>query len=175
VATAAATLTTAAPLLVFNLSDGGSAVAATVNAAGAGSLVLLLAPGAEAAAALGITQHILSRLRDDTAPVALASNVSADANGGVQLQLARSPWGWTAVLYNNNGITKQPNAPAVVDVTAGRAVTLTLAPAAGVLASAWAQDGARAPRQPLAVAAGGAVTVEVEAGGLRIVGLVLAD
>ena len=96
-------------------------------------------------------------------------------SGGVQLQLARLPWGWLAAVYNNNGVTKQPDAPAVVDAAAGRAVTLTLAPAAGVLASAWAQDGARAPRQPLAVAGGDAVTVEVEAGGLRLVGLVLAS
>jgi hypothetical protein len=176
VPTAVAALTTAQPLLIFTTVGGGTALAATVNAAGAGRLVLLLAPGATAAAALGMTQHLLARLRDDTSPVRLASNVTADGDGGgVQSMLARAPWGWVLTLVNNRGVTKQPNATAVVDAAQGRAVTVTLveAVAGAPLASAWVRDGARAPPSPLPVMSGGSVGVEVEPGGLRVVGLVL--
>ena len=173
---AVASLTTAQPLLQFSTAGGGTALAATVNGVGGGGrLVLLLAPGAQAGGALGITQHLLARLRDDTSPVRLASNVTSDGDGGgVQSMLARAPWGWLVTLINNRGVTKQPNATAVVDAAQGRAVTVTLleAAAGAPLASAFVRDGARAAPAALPVV-DGAVVVEVEPGGLRVVGLVL--
>jgi hypothetical protein len=174
--TPAALVGAGAPLLELTLADGSAALGATRAPAGAGAVVVVLAAGAAFsstdAGGLGVAAHVLARIAGDTAPAVATSNVTGDVGGGVQLLLNRLPWGWVATLINNNGVVKQPNAPPTVDASAGRAVTLSLAAREGVVASAWVADGG-GPRAPLAVGAGGAVRVEVEAGGLRIVGLVL--
>jgi hypothetical protein len=43
----------------------------------------------------------------------------------------------------------------------------------GAASAAWVQDGGRGQRAPLALTGGASVTVEIEAGGLRLVGFVL--
>lgn len=164
-------------LLTYTLVDGSEALGATISPAGAGAAVVLLdygAASAGAASGFGVAAHLLARIANDTAPLRLASNVTTDgSSGGVQLLTNRLPWGWVATLINNNGVTKQPNSAAMVDASQGRAVTITLAAREGAIASAWVSDGG-SERVPLTVLPGAAtVTVEVEAGGLRVVGLVL--
>jgi len=164
-----------APLFELTLADGSRALGATRAPAGAGAVVVLLADGAAlwGAGGLGLAAHLLARVADDTAPAVAATNVTADAGAGVQVLLNRLPWGWVATVINNNGVVKQPDAAPTVDAGEGRAVALTLAAREGAVASAWAADGGGA-RAPLAVEAGTTVRFEVEAGGLRVVGLVLA-
>ena len=87
------------------------------------------------------------------------------------MQLNRSPWGWLVTVYCNNGVTKNPATPPTIDATQGRALSVTLLPSAGLATSAWVQDGA-SPRQTLALQ-NGTVDIQVEAGGLRIIGFVL--
>jgi len=174
--------TTAQPLLEAR-GPGGNATCAVLSpadaASGAGAVVTLLfsAPAAALAeAGLGLAAHLLQRLADDLAPLAVSTNVTAAGEaGGVQLLLSRTPAGWLATLINDDGVTKQPGEAAVVDASRGRAVTLTLRPGWGAVAAAWASVGGALPAVPLSVGAGGTqVQVDVAAGDLVIVGLELA-
>ena len=170
-------ITTAETLFLYNLTNGTQVIGATVNTVGAaGKVVVLLAPdatgGSAAGTGYGTTRHLLQRMRNDTLPVVISSNVSSDnanggGEGGVEMQLNRTPWGWIALVINNNGVTKDPSVPPTIDATEGRALAVTLLPSAGEPVSAWVQDGG-SPRQALVLESGGTVSVQVEAGGLRL-------
>lgn len=163
-------------LLEASLAGGAPArPAAVINTrgaggGGAGSVVLLLAPGAQVmeASGRGVAAHLLARITNDTAPFAVACNVS-DASGGIQYIVNAVPGGWVVALINNDGVTKQPADAEVLDPTRGRAVTLTLRPGWGALAHAEVYAGGALPPAPLPVAGGAAVSLAVPAGDVVIV------
>ena len=169
--------TTALPLLqVENGATGAAAACAVLSSpgGGSGSVLTLLAASTSAALAqqgLGLAPHLLGRLGDDTAPVAVQTNATAapQAPGGVQLLVNRLPRGWLLTLINNAGVTKQPHTAQEVDATQGRHVTLTLREGFGAVASAWASAGGALPVAPLAVTGGASVQLDVPAGDLAIV------
>jgi hypothetical protein len=172
-----AALSGATTLLTLNLTNGTVALGASINTFGLGAVAIILAPAANAWAdgGLNLTAHFLDRLFNDTAVFSVQSNVSSDgAGGGVALLTNRHPWGWAATVVNNNGVVKQPGEAAVVDPAAGRRVALALRgvpPAA--LAAAWVSSGGAsktAAEVGAATDGSAAVVVEVEAGGVIIVG-----
>ena len=202
VVVANATLATAKPFLELFGEGNSSATIATVNSVNRGScngtVVTMLAPLAGTSSGTGangfaLVRHILERLHQAVSPVLLNGNLSSDVAGsaGVAMQIARQPWGWQATLTNPQGVVKQPGVDDEVDFSeGGRAVALTLNSAgdsanahrhispldAGpLLEGAWVQDGGReSSRTPLQVDEDGrTVHVDIEAGGVRIVGLVL--
>jgi len=153
---------------------------ASVNSWGKGVVSVLLAPGANAGASSGLnlTAHLLDRLVNDTAVFSVRSNVSSDGTGGKVATLSnRMPWGWMCTLINSNGVVKQPSTVEVIDPSAGRHLELTLKVPSGEIRNAWVSSGGDSGREPLSVATaedGSAVVfVEVEAGGLRVVGFLL--
>jgi hypothetical protein len=110
---------------------------------------------------------------------AVRGNVSADgAGGGVAALTNRHPWGWAATLVNSHGVVKQPGSAAAVDAAEGRRVEVALRGVPpGAVAGAWVSSGGagRAAADVRAAADGSAaVEVEVEAGGVRVVGFELA-
>lgn len=199
-----ATLGTAEPFLELFGEGNSTATIATVNSVNRGScngtVVTMLAPLAATSSGTGsdgfaLVGHILERLHQAVSPILLAGNVSSDVAGsaGVAMQVARQPWGWQATLTNPQGVVKQPGVDDEVDFSkGGRAVALTLAAGGSAntfhhssssldlgpsLAGAWVQDGGRgSSRTPLHVDDDGrTVHVEIEAGGVRIVGLLIPD
>lgn len=171
-------LTTAAPLITLTLPDNSTVTGVSINAVGLGTVVVELfgfggaAGDAGTASGLNLTAHLLDRIANDTQPVLLSSNVTADgASGGVSLFSNRVASGWRLTVINSNGVVKQPGSAAVVDDAQGRNVSLTLRSSAGAAKAAWAADGGetRQALQLVSTADGTAVAVAVEAGGLRIV------
>ena len=176
-------VTTAQPLLQVEGPAGAAAPCAVLSAPGGGrgSVLTLLASSTSAALSpngLGLARHLLQRLSDDTAPVAIATNASGGGGGGGRLQLLanRTPTGWVLLLVNNNGVTKQPATPQQVDAAQGISATVTLRPGFGAVASAWLSAGGALPVAPLAVSSDGvSVNLDVPAGELAVVFLQLAS
>lgn len=169
-----------APLFTLSLFNGSSVLAATRTPVGEGTVIVMLASGGAVMSAsveggFGLAAHFLiDRIGHETAPFTVTSNVTNDlSGGGTQLLLNRLPWGWIATLINNNGVIKQPNATAITDPSQGRTVSLALAAREGMIVNAWVANGA-GDRIPLNVIGGSTVTVEIEAGGIRLVGVVLS-
>lgn len=166
-----ASLSTAQPLMRMTFENQSQATSATVNQYGKGRVVVLLAPGsfANGGASLGITSHLLSRFSQETSPVTLKSNVSSDTWGGVEVQMNRLPTQWVVTLVNNHGIVKQANSPPSINWHEGRRVNVALQGGMGTLVAAWQRDGG-GDQTPLPIE-GQTVTVDIEAGGLRILNL----
>ena len=129
---------------------------------------IALAPGG-----LGLAPHLLGRLQDDLLPVALADAASGNASAALQLLVNRVPSGWLVTLVNNDGVTKQPAAAAIVDASKAHSVTITLQPGWGAVRSAWLSAGGALPVEPLTVDSGRAVALTVAAGDVAVVFLEL--
>ena len=179
----AAELTTASALLTFAPAAGGAPVlGAAVHAWGSlgGRVITLLAPSAALSAALGITAHLVDRLLLDVLPFSLESNATGDGAGGaggMQALFNRLPGSWLLTLINNGGVSKQPNASAVVDPAQGRRVTVGVLGGAGggSVTRVEARDGGAAPVSVVWDASTATCNVDVPAGGLRILQLFMGD
>ena len=153
---------------------GGETVA-LVHAYGAGSVVLLLGLNASSALAsisaggLGVVDHLLSRISNDTSPVAVRCGGCKADGTGLQVLSSRSPGGWNITLINDLGVTKEPGTAAVTNPALALNVGLSFRPGFGALAAAWQTTDALIER--LAVDGLGAVSVTVPAGGVCVLGL----
>lgn len=146
-----------------------------MHAWGAGSVVLLLGLNASTAlngvgaGGLGVVDHLLARVANDTAPVALQCG-GCDAGGtGLQVLSSRSPGGWNVTLINDLGVTKEPATPTVEDAARAVSAVISLRPGFGTLAAAWQTTDALFARLPIDAA--GLVNVTVPAGGVFTLGL----
>lgn len=119
---------------------------------------------------LGLLSHLLSRLSDDTSPLAVVDAISGlDARPKVMVQVSRGPSGWNVTLTNNMGVTKEPSTTATIDPTALMTVTVALRPGYGtrITRATATRTGGRA----LPLSAGGNVTFVIPAGDLVVLGL----
>jgi hypothetical protein len=142
--------------------------------------VSLLAPSSSVNSAFDISLHLLSRLNNDTLPFYISSNMTTDTPGvgGVQtlFNKLRSE-AWVLTLINNNGVVKQPNASASIDPAEGRLISVGLLSGAGdfIVQSVSSRDGGNGAAVPLDWnRTSQSCTVEVPAGGLRILEISIA-
>ena len=175
--------TTAQPVFELQSPGGATAACAVLSmpggggaGGGSGSVLTLLTASSSIALApggLGLAPHLLGRLQDDLLPVALADAASGNASAALQLLVNRVPSGWLVTLVNNDGVTKQPAAAAIVDASKAHSVTITLQPGWGAVRSAWLSAGGALPVEPLTVDSGRAVALTVAAGDVAVVFLEL--
>lgn len=145
-----------------------------------GSVLTLLAPSSNLSHntnGLEISAHLLERLRNDTMPIAVSYGNVKDCS--ISLQLARLPNCWQATLINSQGVTKQPNAAAVISGT-NCTVLLAVNNKTASIRQVWQRDGARSLPQKLKPnnhpnCRNCSVNVEIEAGGVKIVQIYLTD
>jgi len=172
-------VTSAEPILLLNSADGKSTPCGVLNAPGGGqgSVLTLLVDSTNSAlsqSGLGLAEHLLDRLADDTVPVSLYTNAST-GQPGVQLLINRALTGWLVTLINNNGVVKQPSYAEQYDSSKGLSVLVSLKAIFGSVASAWVSPGGELPVKDIPVIGSQNVSLVVPAGDLVILFLQVND
>jgi hypothetical protein len=136
----------------------------TVNNVGKGRVVFVALPDllGEDERITPFAAHLLAHLASDATPVKV--------DGDVEYLINRNSRGWVVTLFNDNGVFKPQQGLAQVDRNAKVNVTISLRGAGISSAIEWTAD------QTLMVKKTGAadgVTVDIAAGGIAVVELIL--
>jgi hypothetical protein len=166
--------TTATTLLQASCANSSTLFPVVLrNSVGKGTCLTVLLENDAQLRDFGILPHLLSRIALDVLPFEVM-DVSSDndlLSTKLQLLLSRRASGWQATLVNNNGVTKQPNTAAVVDLSQRLSARVRLKRAYGSVASATVVT----PVGEMALSVrNNTITVTVEAGDLAVVRIELS-
>jgi hypothetical protein len=139
------------------------------NSIGDGTVVTVLLEDHLALDALGILPHLLARLASDVLPFEVVDSTGTNMLiDKLEMLLARRSTGWQVTIVNNNGVTKQPNAAAVVDASQRQVAMVTLKPAFGIVKSVTLTTTAAPGETRTLVVSKNSVSVTVESGDLVV-------
>ena len=139
------------------------------NSIGDGTVVTVLLEDHLALDALGILPHLLARLASDVLPFEVVDSTGTNLLiDKLEMLLARRSTGWQVTIVNNNGVTKQPNAAAVVDASQRQVAMVTLKPAFGIVKSVTLTTTAAPGETRTLVVSKNSVSVTVESGDLVV-------
>ena len=159
--------TTTASVLLEAVTENGTTVPLVLkNSYGMGYALTFLLEDASVIERFGIFEHILSRLSKDVLPFELSNAQGDNMLSQLEMVLGRTSTGWQVTIVNNNGVTKQPSAAAIVDRSKRLTTIVRLKQGYGKISRASL---ATAGNALLPVAADGSVQVMVEAGDLVVV------